>query len=44
LLGILNFAKGIDKMLHHDEFDIDEHVLKLGTVFYATFALDFLNS
>jgi amidohydrolase len=42
-LGTLNPSKGIDKFHHHDEFDIDEDVLKHGTALYSAFALNFLN-
>ena len=42
-LGTSNKEKGIIYPHHHNQFNIDEDVLPIGTALYAQFALDFLN-
>ncbi len=41
-LGVGNREKGIDCVLHHPAFDVDESALQYGTGIYAQFALDYL--
>lgn len=42
-LGTANKEKGIIYPHHHNQFNIDEEILSIGTSLYAQFALDFLN-
>ncbi len=42
-LGIDNKEKGIIYPHHHNQFNIDEDVLPIGTSLYSQFALDYLN-
>jgi len=42
-LGTFNKEKGIIYPHHHNQFNIDEDVLPIGTALYAQFAFDFLN-
>lgn len=42
-LGAGNEEKGIMQANHHEEFNIDEDVLEIGTVLNVQYALDFIN-
>ncbi len=42
-LGSRNREKNITYTNHHEQFDVDESVLKRGSALYAQFAFDFLN-
>ncbi len=42
-LGAGNEEKGIMQTNHHEEFNIDEDALEIGTVLNIQYALDFLN-
>ncbi len=42
-LGAGNEEKGIMQTNHHEDFNIDEDVLEIGTVLNVQYALDFLN-
>jgi amidohydrolase len=42
-LGAGNEEKGIMQVNHHEEFNIDEDALEIGTVLNVQYALDFLN-
>ncbi len=43
-LGSRNREKNITYTNHHEQFDVDESVLKRGSALYAQFAYDFLNN
>ncbi len=43
-LGSRNKEKGLIYTNHHEQYDIDEDVLKRGAALYAQFAYDFLNN
>lgn len=42
-VGIRNEEKGIIYPHHHEQFDMDEEALLIGTTLYAGYAVDFLN-